>query len=372
MKVLFIYRFLTAGGVEAVLRARLDGLPDFDIEADAWFLTYVDGGAILTPSEKNVFIGDLHALDRHLRARRYDLISAIDTPEVFRLLQLLEPRIPLVVEAHTPYLENLTYLDSIDSALVRAVLVPSRYQRDVVENRLGLATPVMVVPNPLREVFFDDLSDAAASPERPIVGWIGRLDNLKNWRAYMRLAGGLLKQGRKVDCWLVARPPHQQAASELYRFAVKTGTLARLRWWSTFPHSRMPALLDMIRSSGGVLVSTSRGESFGLAVAEAMARACAVVVPARGPFPEIVNDGETGLLYGSGSIREALEAVGRLLDDATLRKRIGTQARSAANKRFAPRVALARLSRVLTEIADRAVVVSQSLLRCDDGIVRPS
>jgi hypothetical protein len=37
VKVLFVYKYLTLGGVEAVLRARLDGLSAAGIEAHAWF-----------------------------------------------------------------------------------------------------------------------------------------------------------------------------------------------------------------------------------------------------------------------------------------------------------------------------------------------
>ena len=39
MKILFVYKYLTMGGVESVLSARLMGLPNFGVDARAWFLS---------------------------------------------------------------------------------------------------------------------------------------------------------------------------------------------------------------------------------------------------------------------------------------------------------------------------------------------
>ena len=43
----------------------------------------------------------------------------------------------------------------------------------------------------------------------------------------------------------------------------------RRRKHGALPYGRIPLFLDAVRDSGGVLVSTSRAESFGLTVAEA-------------------------------------------------------------------------------------------------------
>jgi glycosyltransferase involved in cell wall biosynthesis len=102
----------------------------------------------------------------------------------------------------------------------------------------------------------------------------------------------------------------------------------------------MPRLYDAIRDSGGVVVSTSRHESFGLSVAEAMARGCAVVVPNSGPFPEFIDDGAEGRLYKPGSSKDAAEKIGQLLDDPQARERMGAQARRRVLEEFSPQAAL--------------------------------
>jgi glycosyltransferase involved in cell wall biosynthesis len=112
--------------------------------------------------------------------------------------------------------------------------------------------------------------------------------------------------------------------------------------------------LDAVRDSGGVVVSTSRGESFGMTVAEAMARACAVVTPARAPFTEFVTDKDTGLLVpltGPNCIETAAETIAALLNDGERRAEMGKRARVAVLERFAPGPALAALARELRTAA---------------------
>ena len=80
MRILFIYKFLTIGGVEAVLGARLAALSKAGIEAQAWFLEYIDGESIFSPEDVAAYIGGLPELRQHLKETSYDVLSVIDTP----------------------------------------------------------------------------------------------------------------------------------------------------------------------------------------------------------------------------------------------------------------------------------------------------
>ena len=98
-------------------------------------------------------------------------------------------------------------------------------------------------------------------------------------------------------------------------------------WFQGFPHDRAPFLMDAVRDSGGLLLSTSRGESFGMAIAEAMARRCPVAAPALGPFPDYIVDGVNGMLFRAGSTDRAVAAVRALVQDGELREQCGRRAR---------------------------------------------
>jgi glycosyltransferase involved in cell wall biosynthesis len=202
--------------------------------------------------------------------------------------------------------------------------------------------PVLVIPNPLREAFVAEPEPFPVPLRRPVVAWIGRLDELKNWKEFIELAGKL-----SAEIWLAGKPVEAGVAQELLERSREAGILDRLRWYRGLPHDRVPAFLDAVRDSGGVAVSTSKGESFGMTVAEAMARRCAVVAPDRTPFTEFVEDGVNGRLYRPGA---AAERVQELLDDAGQRARLGDKARESILARYAPEPALETLATSLRSL----------------------
>ena len=351
MKVLFVYKYLTLGGVETVLRARLDHLERWGIEAHAWFFHDLGGRSIFAGREDRICVGPPDACLRRLDDDRFDLLDSIDTDEIFPAL-VAGPRRPrLVVECHSPYLENLEYLRRLAPLQPGAVLVPSEHQRRIVRERTGPEIDIRVVANPLRQAFVQEPEPFPAPPSRPLVAWIGRLDDLKNWRGFVDLAAVLCRQGADAGFWIAGKPVEAAVAGELLERARDAGVLPRLRWFRGLPHDRVPALLDAVRDSGGVAVSTSRGESFGMTVAEAMARRCPVAVPDQPPFTEFVQDGQTGVLFPPGSAEAAAGRVRELLEDTGLRSRLGNQARESVLARFAPEPALAGLATELRRLA---------------------
>jgi glycosyltransferase involved in cell wall biosynthesis len=226
------------------------------------------------------------------------------------------------------------------------VWTPSQWQRGVALERLNLQIPVQVVPNPLRDGFIREPVPFPAPPPEPILAWLGRLDELKNWRGFLRLGRRL--SGQPHELWLIGRGVDRMA-QEVLEEAQSQQVVERLRWFAGVDHKFLPNLLDAVRDSGGVFVSTSRGESFGMAVAEAMARGCAVAVPDNPPFNELVEHGVTGLRYADE--RAASGAVGRLLQDSSLRDGCGRRARAWVVEQFAPAKVTAILAGALRAAA---------------------
>ena len=89
------------------------------------------------------------------------------------------------------------------------------------------------------------------------------------------------------------------------------------------PRERLYERLDR----AAVVVFPSRRDGFPVACAEAMAHGRAVVATAVGGLPDMVVDGETGLLVPPGEPAALRAAVDRLLADADLRARLGAAAR---------------------------------------------
>lgn len=79
-----------------------------------------------------------------------------------------------------------------------------------------------------------------------------------------------------------------------------------------------------------VFVVSSRGEGLGVSLVEAMACGLPVVATRVGGIPEVVLDGETGILVPPGDPRALGEALVRLASDRKLREEMGRGARELA------------------------------------------
>lgn len=100
-----------------------------------------------------------------------------------------------------------------------------------------------------------------------------------------------------------------------------------------------------------VSLLTSKTEGFPNVLLEAMQARRAVIATAVGGVPDVVTDGETGLLIREGDREALVLAVQALRDDSVLRERLGRQARLAVVHRFARSVALDALADAYTELA---------------------
>lgn len=348
LKVLFVYKYLTLGGVEAVLRARLAGLPALGIDARAWFFHDLGGRSLFRDLDDRIRIGPAEDSVRWARTSGFDLLCTIDSEEVLPALAAARDQ-RWVLECHSGYVENLGYLERLSGAPPAMVLVPSREQRRLIVERMRVAAQVRVVPNPVAEELLGELRPFPAPPPRPVVAWVGRLDELKNWRGLLEIGARLAAAGPPSEVWIAGRAHEPGETEKLLAVARERQVLPRLRWFAGLPHTRMGALLDAVRDSGGALVSTSRRESFGLTVAEAMARACPVVVPHQPPFTELVSWPHG--LYPPGSWDAAAERLRRLFADPALRADAGARGHALAVEQLAPRRALSALADALREAA---------------------
>jgi glycosyltransferase involved in cell wall biosynthesis len=358
VKVLFVYKYLTLGGVEAVLRARLDGLATSGIEAHAWFFADYGGRSIFKGREDRLHVGPVEECLRFARREGFDLLSSIDSEEVLPGFapgapeRLITERPRLIMECHSAYLANIEYLRGLAACRPAAVFVPSEGQGRLVRERLAPGIDVRVVPNPLRRELAAPLAPFPAPPPRPVVAWIGRLDEHKNWRGFLAITGALGERGVEHEAWIIGQPVEADGAERLLEAAREERALRRLRWFGALPYGRIPTFLDAVRDSGGAVISTSRGESFGLTIAEAMERECAVAAPNQSPFPEFVQPGRTGALFTPGSATSAADILQELIADPALRADLGRQGRESILERFAPEPALAVLAAELRRLME--------------------
>lgn len=117
----------------------------------------------------------------------------------------------------------------------------------------------------------------------------------------------------------------------LEQLAHKTGVADRVRFLGEVTEHDLPALYNL----ASVYVGASRRaqrigvEGFGISLVEASACGLPVVAGNSGGIPDAVRDGETGFLVPPEDPAALTDAVGRLITDAELARRIGAAGRRA-------------------------------------------
>ncbi len=89
--------------------------------------------------------------------------------------------------------------------------------------------------------------------------------------------------------------------------------------------------LEACYDAADVFVLATQQETYGMAVAEALARGVPVVATMTGAIPELVGDG-AGLLVPVGDMPALVEALSRVLDDADLRASLAEGARRVRHR----------------------------------------
>ena len=139
---------------------------------------------------------------------------------------------------------------------------------------------------------------------------------------------------------------------DLRKLAKEIGVGRIVDFVGRIPHEDVPPFL----ASLDVFVMPSRWESetFGVAAVEAQAMEIPVVATLVGGIPEAVKDGVTGFLVPKDSPEAVADAVGKLLGDANLRKKMGGAGREFVLKNYNWRENAGRMEKIYRELIDRS------------------
>jgi glycosyltransferase involved in cell wall biosynthesis len=161
-------------------------------------------------------------------------------------------------------------------------------------------------------------------------GTIFYAGRLVRWKGvqYLMEATALLTQGRDVRLDIAGEGEYRPT---LERRARELGIAERVKFLGYIPAD---ALAPYYARADVVALASYANETFSIMSAEAMACARPVVGSRFGGIPEVIADGETGLLAEPENAADFAEKLGRLLDDATLRERMGNCGRERALRLF--------------------------------------
>jgi glycosyltransferase involved in cell wall biosynthesis len=227
-----------------------------------------------------------------------------------------------------------------------------------VARRFGPRAPTIVVHNGVALHEFAPGVGGAAFRQRlglradeVAVGIVGNLSPLKRHEVFLRAAArgaGDAPAARFLVIGSEVFAENRGRAAALRDEARRLGLGERVRFvdWQT----DMPAVMDGL----DVLVSACDVEACSRAVVEALACGTPVVAAAAGGNPELVRDGQSGVLVRPGDDAALAAALGRLVRDGSLRKAMGDAARRDAEARFDVRAQARAIERVYDALPARA------------------
>ncbi|MGD2049803.1 MAG: glycosyltransferase family 4 protein [Chloroflexota bacterium] len=112
------------------------------------------------------------------------------------------------------------------------------------------------------------------------------------------------------------------------------------------------AELIALSQSCDVFVLPTKAEAFGIAAVEASALGLPVIATTKGGLGDIVVDGETGFLIQPGDKQMLVSRLRLLLEDPTLRQKLGQAARERIVKHFNARQNATRVIEILEEVVN--------------------
>jgi glycosyltransferase involved in cell wall biosynthesis len=196
---------------------------------------------------------------------------------------------------------------------------------------------VAVEPMPVNvELFLP--GPGSRSPDRFL--FVGRL-NAQKGIALLLQALAVTTSGASLD---VVGDGEDRGALESSARAF--GLTDRVRWLGTQSQEQ---LVPLYRGAAAVVIP-SEGEGLGLVAVEAQLCETPVIAFRAGGLPDVVADGETGLLTPPGDVRALAVALDAVLARADKGASLGRAGRRSALARFAPAVAAAHYASIYESV----------------------
>jgi 2-deoxystreptamine N-acetyl-D-glucosaminyltransferase/2-deoxystreptamine glucosyltransferase len=158
---------------------------------------------------------------------------------------------------------------------------------------------------------------------------VAHVSNLKPWKRPLDVVESAtlaLRRDPRLVYLVVGDGPLRVAMEEACRSA---GQMDRFRFAGWVDHARVPAYLCL----ADLVLMPSEHEARALVYLETQACGRVLLASDIPAAREVIRDGETGVLFGKGDVRDLAAKTLRLAGDPRLRARIGARAREAAEGR---------------------------------------
>jgi len=292
-------------------------------------------------------------LARFIRSRKIRLVHTFDYP-----LTAFAIPVTRLLTAAIPVSSQRSHRDLIPPPYHRIVRFTDRLASAIVVNcgsvRQHLERDERVPPARIRLCYNGiDLDEfcpaeaprpAALPPDSIVIGAICALRPEKSLPDLLHAFAQIHRAHPATSLAIVGSGPEQNT---LHSLARSIGILDRCVFEPAT--QQVPAWLRSIH----IFVLPSRSEALSNSLMEAMACGCCCVASNVGGNPELLQNGQTGLLFESQNIAALASALDLLIRDAALRKRLAASALHRVRTHFSIRASAQRMSEIYAELIDR-------------------
>lgn len=329
LKILFVYKFCSLGGVETTIFNRVKALRRMGIDAHVLYLRDAGGYYSFKQFSFVHINGNESWIINFIKQSNFTIIDIIDTPWFHDTLRKIDYQGKLLVESHASDCAFLDYLYGIKQDVIAAIIVPSSYNKEIVTRRVGPNYPIYVVHNAIDNDtihYYDEPWQwEGPRPElaagQKMVCWIGRLEQSKRPYDFVDIAQLVIREHDDVSFWLVGGEAMSTQRNAVLTEIRQRGLRDRINWLPYVLYHDMPKLYSIASQSGGCLISTSV-ESFSMVTLEAMACRCPVIAVNGGGMGEIITDRVSGMLFKLGDVKDGAARIIDLIDQTEIRAQI--------------------------------------------------
>jgi glycosyltransferase involved in cell wall biosynthesis len=201
------------------------------------------------------------------------------------------------------------------------------------------------------ELVHQGTSQGSGEWQTPVrIGIVGRLTPWKGQHVFIEAAAAILKRGYDVRFLIIGAPMFGEESYEqkLRERVDELGILSRVEFLGF--RSDIPVVMRTL----DILVHASiSADPCPNTILEGMAEGVAVIGSNGGGVPEIIVDGETGLLHPMGDSNALAEAIEKLLRDHQLARRLGREGFLRVRREFTAERVARQVQEVYKQVARR-------------------
>jgi len=280
------------------------------------------------PDGKLQYVVDILRVARFFKRNHVELLH-INHAGYWRPAEVLAAkmaRIPIVTHYHRTIREPGPFVKY--SSLILAV---SEYTANHSEPR---SAPKVVIHNSVQLDRFDQARDVrnefGLGESDVVVSFVGQIRTIKGIDLFIEMAHRIPGRGIKFLIVGECRDPGKFEGSYTEeRLRAEIGSDERIRYVGY-----RSDVENVYRSSDIIVMPSRWGEPFGLINIEAGAARKPIVSTRDGGIPEIICDGENGLLVEREDLAGLIRCTTLLIEDKALRLRMGQRAREIVERRF--------------------------------------